>query len=355
MSSFSKNDKLIAELLRFGISAEAVHEDFGVSLHLNGRIEEVGLGEGWLVPLVEKYGLVIVKGQTHLAEKDASGFVPAVKRILAEPYANRENVGLFENAPEIQVLGSPESPSHPEATFIPAREQESSDSFRAWVEEGVPCAVTDWHSDEPWEGNRTKFTLALCAESTGPNATMFSSTVALYNRTDDATKNMLEGTQTLFVPPHWLPDEEGKKAKHSTVQKSHRLGDSFYICMDAMDTIDGMETLQAKELVWNLTKDCMKPEHVHFHQWEKGDLLFWDNTRTLHARSPYDQTSVDRVLYRMRVTETVVPNNDDKKDAIVVRQQTSGQEDKCSKVTRSCPTVLQSPSVLKAQSWALAG
>ncbi|HCK30531.1 MAG TPA: taurine dioxygenase, partial [Acinetobacter ursingii] len=30
-----------------------------------------------------------------------------------------------------------------------------------------------------------------------------------------------------------------------------------------------------------------KPEFRYQHQWETGDIVFWDNQVTLHAREPF--------------------------------------------------------------------
>lgn len=309
MSKFSTEDEVNKILAAVDIGTKAVHEEFGLSLSINYPLREVDLPGCWLRPLVERYGLVIVKGQTDLID-DPESYLETVKKILGDPCdAIFEDAEILRDIPEIQVFGSVRKNNNeagdkmPNATFIPARSAETETSLQDWLEKSIPCHVTDWHSDEPWEENPVKFTLALSAVSTGPNATLFCSTVALYDRMDDETKSLLDGTKTSFSPPPWLvlENEFPVTASHSTVQTSP-YGKSVYICIDSTKSIDGIpDDRVAKKLVWNLTKDCMKPSHVYTHQWERGDLLFWDDTRTLHSRSEYSESDVDRVLYRMRV------------------------------------------------------
>ena len=147
-----------------------------------------------------------------------------------------------------------------------------------------------------------KYVVALSVLSSGPNATCFSSTAALYERSSESVRQRLERTETTFAPPPWLPCEAGRKvsAGHATVQQGPH-GPSFYLCIDSTVGIDGFDEDAAIKLVWDLTKDCMRPEHVYTHRWEEGDLVIWDNTRTLHARTPYSVGGTDRILYRMRV------------------------------------------------------
>lgn len=314
MSRFSPNDELSTFCSSFGIHAKPVHDEFGVVLYLDacsteqssscattiGTGREMPLPQGCLETLVEKYGLVIIKGQHQLVQDAATDYVPTMTRLLGRPLENTEDIATLKGAPQVQLLGSPNSSMEPTATFIPAHQPEKGGSLAAWVQDLVACEVTDWHTDEPWDDPPARFTAALCAVSTGFNATQFSSTAALYDRTDVAIREKLNGTKTLFEPPPWLPTEQGKQGRHNTVNDGPA-GKSFFICMDATTQIDGMTEVESKELVWNLTRDAMKPEHKYMHEWEEGDLVIWDGASTLHARTLYSHGSVDRVLYRLRV------------------------------------------------------
>ena len=40
-----------------------------------------------------------------------------------------------------------------------------------------------------------------------------------------------------------------------------------------------------------------RPEYVYTHTWEMGDLVFWDNTGTMHRVLPYD-TGCGRCMQR---------------------------------------------------------
>lgn len=267
MTSLSpqRDEQLFAFCHTVGIIAKPVHADFGIVLHLNGPSSSIGdlpLPQGWLQGLAEKFGLVIVKGQHQLVQNAHTQYVPTMSHLLGRPLQSTEDLATLKGAPEVQLLGSPNSSFEPSATFIPAHGCETKDSFQAWLDDLVACEVTDWHTDEPWDTPPARFTVALCAVSTGPNATQFSSTTALYDRVDLSIRNRLEGTKTLFEPPPWLPTELGKQGRHNTVNDGPS-GKSFFICMDSTTQIDGMTERESKEVVWNLTREAMQPEHKY--------------------------------------------------------------------------------------------
>ena len=41
------------------------------------------------------------------------------------------------------------------------------------------------------------------------------------------------------------------------------------------------------ELIASLREHLLKPEFRYEHQWEEGDIVFWDNQATLHSRRPF--------------------------------------------------------------------
>lgn len=41
------------------------------------------------------------------------------------------------------------------------------------------------------------------------------------------------------------------------------------------------------ELIASLREHLLKPEFRYEHQWEPGDIVFWDNQATLHSRRPF--------------------------------------------------------------------
>jgi taurine dioxygenase len=47
------------------------------------------------------------------------------------------------------------------------------------------------------------------------------------------------------------------------------------------------DDVAGSELIAQLRKHILKPEFRYNHQWETGDIVFWDNQVTLHSRTPF--------------------------------------------------------------------
>ncbi|MFP6727618.1 MAG: TauD/TfdA family dioxygenase, partial [Alphaproteobacteria bacterium] len=43
------------------------------------------------------------------------------------------------------------------------------------------------------------------------------------------------------------------------------------------------------------------------HQWQRGDVLIWDNRSTLHRRDAFDPDQ-RRILWRCQITGTSLPS-----------------------------------------------
>ena len=44
---------------------------------------------------------------------------------------------------------------------------------------------------------------------------------------------------------------------------------------------------QGSQLIAELREHLLKPEFKYEHQWQVGDIVFWDNQVTLHSREPF--------------------------------------------------------------------
>jgi alpha-ketoglutarate-dependent taurine dioxygenase len=65
----------------------------------------------------------------------------------------------------------------------------------------------------------------------------------------------------------------------------------------------GMHPAEGRELIDGLLRHATQPQYVYRHRWQEGDLVMWDNTRTLHRVRPHDQT-FPRVMHRFTLEGT---------------------------------------------------
>jgi alpha-ketoglutarate-dependent taurine dioxygenase len=59
----------------------------------------------------------------------------------------------------------------------------------------------------------------------------------------------------------------------------------------------GMHPAEGRELIDGLLAHATQPQYVYRHRWEVGDVVLWDNTRTLHRVLPHDGQH-PRVMHR---------------------------------------------------------
>ena len=61
--------------------------------------------------------------------------------------------------------------------------------------------------------------------------------------------------------------------------------------------IPGMEPEESERLLDRLVEHACQPPRVHFHQWQVGDVVIWDNRRLMHRATPYDMSQPRRMWH----------------------------------------------------------
>lgn len=69
--------------------------------------------------------------------------------------------------------------------------------------------------------------------------------------------------------------------------------------------IVGMDAHESAEMLDYLFNWSVRPEFVYTHNWQKGDVLLWDNASTMHRREPFDGND-ERLMKRT----TILPPED---------------------------------------------
>jgi len=73
---------------------------------------------------------------------------------------------------------------------------------------------------------------------------------------------------------------------------------------EKVSRFDGLTAEESKPLIQYLVRHATKPEFVYRHQWQKNDILVWDNRCTMHqALGDFDETQL-RHLERTTVLGT---------------------------------------------------
>jgi taurine dioxygenase len=144
--------------------------------------------------------------------------------------------------------------------------------------------------------------------------TLFADMTAAYEALPDARKRELDGLKIHHSYHRFMasredraPLTEEQKAKtpdvyHPLVRTHPATGrQSLYIGTGTVFGIVGMPDAEAKALVDDLVEYATQDCFVHRHVWREGDIVMWDNRRTFHTGTLFDDTKYKRLIYRMMV------------------------------------------------------
>jgi alpha-ketoglutarate-dependent 2,4-dichlorophenoxyacetate dioxygenase len=151
-----------------------------------------------------------------------------------------------------------------------------------------------WHSDSSFKVVPAKYSLlsARSVPSKGGN-TEYADMRAAYDALDDETKGEIEDLvcehsqiysrqQVGFFD---LTDEERarfKPVRQRLVRTHPSTGrKSLYLASHAGDIV-GWPTPEARLFLRDLTEHATQRQFVYAHKWSVGDLVMWDNRRTMH-------------------------------------------------------------------------
>ena len=156
-----------------------------------------------------------------------------------------------------------------------------------------------WHSDSSFKRTPAKYSLLYCLSvvSKGGN-TEFADMRAAYDTLDAERKALIEDlvcehsqmfsrAQLGFTD---FTDEERERFKPvlQVLVRSHPSTGrkSLYLSSHA-GSILGMPVPEARFLLRDLVEHATQRKFVYSHKWRVGDLVMWDNRRTMHRVRPY--------------------------------------------------------------------
>jgi len=175
-----------------------------------------------------------------------------------------------------------------------------------------------WHTDYTFKETPGLYSLLsarVVPEDGGE--TQFADMRAAYDAVPDRMKQRLDG----LTAEHSLLYSRGTIGfTDFSDEEKARLGSSpqpivrvhpgsrrktLYLASHAM-MIHGMEVPEGRILLKELMDHATRPEFVHTHRWTAGDLVLWDNRRTMHRACEYDAGHV-RELHRTTAMEATPP------------------------------------------------
>lgn len=167
-----------------------------------------------------------------------------------------------------------------------------------------------WHLDGTTDVLPQKATLLTALEVADEGGdTEFADTYRAYEALPDEEKAELEGLRVVhsFAAAQLLttpdPTEEERAGWARVPSREHPLvwsrrdGRRSLLIGATAERVVGLAEDEGRALLDRLLAWSTRPEFVHRHRWQRGDLVVWDNTGLLHRALPYELTS-RRLLHR---------------------------------------------------------
>ncbi len=167
-----------------------------------------------------------------------------------------------------------------------------------------------WHSDKSYmpRPSMATFLYGVAVTKEG-GETLFASLTAAYDALDEDEKIRLGGLKCVHSWEQSLRNSRSRPVTEEERQLSppvtHPLirthpGDgrkALYIGMHASH-IAGADEESGRAQLFALLDFATQARFVYAHQWQKGDLVVWDNPSLVHKSAPFDRQKERRHLHR---------------------------------------------------------
>lgn len=137
-----------------------------------------------------------------------------------------------------------------------------------------------------------------------PHTTKFVDLLEAYENLDHQQKQLLENLSLSHIAPGFSREAIDVPTKVHPIVSTHKITGKkgLYLGIDSAIPV-GMENKpeEAKLFVQNLFQTVLAHTPVYSHVWQKGDVIFWDNSQVMHKGIPYDASKYKRIALRLGV------------------------------------------------------
>ena len=179
-----------------------------------------------------------------------------------------------------------------------------------------------WHSDITYKAKPPMASLLYALEVPPTDGdTLFCDMAAAYDGLPTQAREELQGLNAMhsylprFVASRKIDasfdsakfelSEEQKKelaaVVHPVVRTHPESGrKALFVNEGFTISVEGYEEQRSKQLLQDLNAHATQPAYIYRHQWRVGDVVFWDNRRTMHCATDYDK-KYSRRMHRTTV------------------------------------------------------
>ena len=249
-------------------------------------LDETGRAE--LVDALERYRLLVVRGQPQPTDAELVGFVEQ----FGDPIKGSQ---WFRNAGALPEI-------------LPVTNIRGRDGLRLGVE---GASDLEWHADYSYVSTPGKTSFLNAVELPAePPRTYFCDMYRAFETLHPELQDRLRGLRAIHSIADYMAepargfaakvdrdDAAGidrpdiPEAEHPVVVAHPDSGrELLYVSRGITRRILGMERAESSALLKELHLHATRPEGVYAHDWEVGDLVVFDTLGTMHRRDSWDPT-----------------------------------------------------------------
>lgn len=169
---------------------------------------------------------------------------------------------------------------------------------------GLRNAGPKWHSDLCYRERPALGSMLYALELPDSGGdTGFANMYAAYDALPAHLKSALDGKRAIFSSKR-----EGTDRPHPAIRTHPETGrKSIFVNPQLTTGIEGMAHAEASALLAEIYEHCAEERFLYWHQWQPGDLTFWDNRCVLHIadHSRLDDPTFIRHMHRTTIAGDV--------------------------------------------------
>ncbi len=273
--------------------------------------------------LYASHGLLLMKGMQAI--NDEPSLLARLSRLFGSEVENYHKTLTTTNyvhvdVPEIFIVSNIPPADRPP----PARPEPP-----LTADGGLPVQFPhrrSWHTDQSYRRPPPDISLFYAAipAPKGQGQTLYADGIAAYEALSASLKSRVDNLVGIHVKPgsgraeyavraNETPQPLGphEQPQRQPVVRVHPVTGqrALYLCeAGQMDWIDGpfagMQTGpdgDGAALLYEIMTHLTQPKFVYAHEWDKGDLVIYDNRTLLHAATWFDAEKHDRLMWRTTI------------------------------------------------------
>jgi taurine dioxygenase len=192
------------------------------------------------------------------------------------------------------------------------------------VVDGKPIGVhrdgMGWHTDGTYVAKPLESTVLHALEVPPKGGdTLFADTRSAFADLDEELKGSIRGRNVLHsfeylvsrlndVAKSDVTDEQRAatpEVEHPLVITRDDGAEYLYLTLGSARVIVGMDEADSQALLRRLVDHVTQEQYVYRHRWQQGDVVVWNNLRSMHCATGYDDERYIRHVHRLWIKSPV--------------------------------------------------